>query len=83
LFGLEFCDTVGSAKSGVTTAHAECTPKTNSEDSFNMNNLNALKNIVVLKSKQANSSSVVRLANHYMTRSQANDFLTKNDKRSI
>lgn len=69
LFGLEFGDTVGSAKSGITTAHAECTPKTNSEDSFNLNNLKALKNIVVLKSKQGNSQSVVRLANQYMTRS--------------
>jgi hypothetical protein len=69
LFGLEFGDTVGSAKSGITTAHAECTPKTNSEDSFNLNNLNALKNIVVLKSKQGNSQSIVRLANQYMTRS--------------
>jgi len=68
LFGLEFGDTVGSAKSGITTAHAECTPKTNSEDS-NLNNLNALKNIVVLKSKLGNSQSIVRLANQYMTRS--------------
>ena len=57
LFGLEaFTDTVGSAKSGITTSHAQYTPKTNSEDSVNLNNLNALKNVVVLKSKTTDTS---------------------------
>jgi len=62
----------------------ECTPKTNS-DALHLNNLNSLKNIVILETKQRDyattNKSVVRLSDQYMTRSQANAFLCLNDKR--
>ena len=85
LFGQEPAVEAVSGRSGVTLSNDDFTSKTNSEDPGILHNLNSLKNIVILESKHrepaANRQSVARLSEQYMTRSQANVFLSMADKR--